>query len=141
MKLSILPTWAGLSFLRRVSRADDYDLETRTFARHVFKIAILDERFVGCKPSFLAAGAHCLARFMLRKGGWSQAHVRYSGYTFNQLRSLLPALLECCEKPPKYLAAVHNKNMDEHHKRFSTTVETGIYKGFQLPFVFKHEFD
>ncbi|KAF3009953.1 hypothetical protein E8E13_011163 [Curvularia kusanoi] len=63
--------WPGpMSFLRRVSKADDYDLETRTLAKYFLEITVMDERFVSCAPSFLAAGAHCLARFMLKKGDW-----------------------------------------------------------------------
>lgn len=59
-----------LSFLRRISKADDYDYETRTLAKYFMEVTIMDERFVGCPPSFIAAGAHCLARSMLQKGGW-----------------------------------------------------------------------
>jgi G2/mitotic-specific cyclin 3/4 len=63
--------WPGpMSFLRRISKADDYDLETRTLAKYFLEITVMDERFVGCVPSFLAAGAHSLARFMLKKGDW-----------------------------------------------------------------------
>lgn len=67
--------WPGpMSFLRRISKADDYDLETRTLAKYFLEITIMDERFVGCAPSFTAAAAHCLARFMLRKGDWVRDH-------------------------------------------------------------------
>ena len=63
--------WPGpMSFLRRISKADDYDLETRTLAKYFLEVTIMDERFVGCVPSFTAAGSHCLARMMLRKGDW-----------------------------------------------------------------------
>jgi hypothetical protein len=63
--------WPGpLSYLRRISKADDYDVETRTLSKYLLEIAMMDERFVACVPSFLAAGAHCLARTMLRKGDW-----------------------------------------------------------------------
>ena len=63
--------WPGpMSFLRRISKADDYDLETRTLAKYFLELTIMDERFVGSPPSFLAAGAHCLARMMLKKGPW-----------------------------------------------------------------------
>lgn len=63
--------WPGpMSFLRRVSKADDYDLETRTVAKYFIELTIMDERFVCTPPSFSAAGAHCLARLMLRKGCW-----------------------------------------------------------------------
>lgn len=63
--------WPGpMSFLRRISKADDYDLETRTLAKYFMEITIMDERFVGCIPSYTAAGAHCLSRLMLEKGDW-----------------------------------------------------------------------
>ena len=69
--------WPGpMSFLRRISKADDYDLETRTLAKYFLEITIMDERFVGCAPSFLSAAAHCLARFMLKKGDWVSFHLR-----------------------------------------------------------------
>ena len=68
--------WPGpMSFLRRISKADDYDLETRTLAKYFLEITVMDERFVSCAPSFLAAGAHCLARFMLKKGDWVRGYV------------------------------------------------------------------
>lgn len=63
--------WPGpMSFLRRVSKADDYDIETRTLAKYFLELTIMDSRFVGTPPSFLAAGAHYLARVMLGKGEW-----------------------------------------------------------------------
>ncbi|KAF2269899.1 hypothetical protein CC78DRAFT_539814 [Lojkania enalia] len=128
--------WPGpMSFLRRISKADDYDLETRTLAKYFLEIAIMDERFVGCSPSFLAAGAHCLARYMLKKGDWSLAHVHYSGYTLLQLRQLVLVILECCDNPQKHHAAVYDKYSDKRYKRASVFVETELSKGFQLPFV------
>lgn len=63
--------WPGpMSFLRRISKADDYDLETRTLAKYLLEVTIMDERFVGCPASYLAAGAHCLSRFFLQRGPW-----------------------------------------------------------------------
>lgn len=63
--------WPGpMSFLRRISKADEYDLETRTLAKYFLEVTIMDERFVGSPPSFAAAAAHCLARIMLKKGHW-----------------------------------------------------------------------
>jgi hypothetical protein len=63
--------WPGpMSFLRRISKADDYDLETRTLAKYFLEITIMDERFVSSTPSFLAAGAHCISRLFLGKGDW-----------------------------------------------------------------------
>ena len=57
-----------MGFLRRISKADDYDLETRTLAKYFLELTIMDDRFVGSPLSFLAAGAYCLAKMMLKKG-------------------------------------------------------------------------
>jgi hypothetical protein len=63
--------WPGpMSFLRRVSKADDYDLDTRTLAKYFLELTVMDERFVATPPSFIAAGAHCLSRLILKKGDW-----------------------------------------------------------------------
>ncbi|KEF55435.1 uncharacterized protein A1O9_08185 [Exophiala aquamarina CBS 119918] len=126
--------WPGpMSFLRRISKADDYDLETRTLAKYFLEVTLMDERFIGSPPSFTAAASHCLSRMMLRKGTWSPHHVYYSGYTFSQLKALLNLLLECCEDPRKHHAAVYNKYCDKRYKRASAFVETEMQRGFQLP--------
>ncbi|QIW94649.1 hypothetical protein AMS68_000167 [Peltaster fructicola] len=125
--------WPGpMSFLRRISKADDYDLETRTLAKYFLEVTIMDERFIGCTPSFLAAGAHCMARLMLRKGDWSMSHVGYSEYTYAQLRHLLNGIYECCENPHKHHLSVYEKYTDKRYKRASTFVEGEMLKGFSL---------
>ncbi|KAK5167492.1 B-type cyclin [Saxophila tyrrhenica] len=126
--------WPGpMSFLRRISKADDYDLETRTLAKYFLEVTIMDERFVGCTPSFLAAGAHCMARLMIHGDEWSQAHVYYSNYTWSQLRQLLAAILECCEDPHKHHSAVYDKYTDKRYKRSSLFVAGKLAAGFRLP--------
>ncbi|KAI9840317.1 MAG: hypothetical protein M1837_001764 [Sclerophora amabilis] len=126
--------WPGpMSFLRRISKADDYDLETRTLAKYFLEVTIMDERFVGSPPSFTAAGAHCLARLMLKKGDWSPAHVYYSNYTYSQLRPLLHMMVECCENPSKHHAAVYDKYSDRRFKRASIFTANEMLKGFKLP--------
>lgn len=126
--------WPGpMSFLRRISKADDYDLETRTLAKYFLEVTIMDERFVGCKPSFLAAGAHCMARLMLRKGTWSKAHVYYSNYTYRQLHRVLKGIHSCCIAAQKHHSAVFDKYTDKRYKRASTFVFAEMEKGFQVP--------
>ncbi|KAL9579309.1 MAG: hypothetical protein Q9212_005185 [Teloschistes hypoglaucus] len=117
--------WPGpMSFLRRISKADDYDLETRTLAKYFLEITIMDERFVGSPPSFVAAGAHCLARMMLEKGKWSPAHTYYSNYTYAQLYNIVLLMVECCENPRKHHGAIFDKYTDKRYKRASLFVET-----------------
>ncbi|TKX19203.1 cyclin-like protein 7 [Elsinoe australis] len=125
--------WPGpMSFLRRISKADDYDLETRTLAKYFLEVTIMDERFVGCPPSSTAAAAHCLARQMLRKGDWTPAHVFYSNYTYAQLRPLVGVMVECCEDPNKHHAAVYSKYLDKRYKKASYFVQQEMQNGFRL---------
>ncbi|KAI4245672.1 MAG: hypothetical protein LQ352_006529 [Teloschistes flavicans] len=125
--------WPGpMSFLRRISKADDYDLETRTLAKYFLEITIMDERFVGSPPSFVAAGAHCLARMMLKKGNWSPAHTYYSNYTYTQLYNLVLLMVDCCEDPRKHHGAIFDKYTDKRYKRASLFAETEMRKGFQV---------
>lgn len=147
--------WPGpMSFLRRISKADDYDLESRTLAKYFLEVTIMDERFIGCTPSYLSAGAHCLARLMLKKGDWvssdpvhgpringhklnslwSLGHIHYSGYTWTQLKPVVAMLLECCRSPQKHHTAVYEKYADRRFKKASTFVEEEVNKGFALPF-------
>ncbi|TVY47382.1 G2/mitotic-specific cyclin [Lachnellula occidentalis] len=126
--------WPGpMSFLRRISKADEYDLETRTLAKYFLEVTVMDERFVGCPPSYIAAGAHCFSRWMLKKGDWTPAHIYYSGYTWGQLRPLVSMMMECCEHPLKHHAAVFEKYSDRRYKKASTFVKNEMEKGFVLP--------
>ncbi|KAI0877015.1 hypothetical protein GGS24DRAFT_449140 [Hypoxylon argillaceum] len=127
--------WPGpMSFLRRISKADDYDLETRTLAKYFLEVVIMDERFVASPPSYIAAGAHCLSRSVLRKGDWTPSHVHYSGYTYHQLKPLVNILLDCCRHARKHHSAVFEKYADKRYRHASTYVEEEIMRGYTLPF-------
>ncbi|EKV06206.1 G2/mitotic-specific cyclin (Clb3), putative [Penicillium digitatum] len=126
--------WPGpMSFLRRISKADEYDLETRTVAKYFLELAIMDERFVCTPPSFIAAGAHCLSRLLLNKGNWTPAHAFYSGYLYSQLIPVLSTLIECCENPRRHHAAIFEKYSDRRFKRASMFVEAELAMDFVLP--------
>ena len=57
------------SWMRRVSKADDYDIQTRTLGKFLAEITLLDHRFLRCKPSLISAVAMYSARKMLG-GDW-----------------------------------------------------------------------
>ncbi len=59
-----------MNFLRRISKADNYDIETRTIGKYLLEISCLDHRFLGHPPSQVAAAAMYLARLVLDKGDW-----------------------------------------------------------------------
>ncbi|KAK4163579.1 G2/mitotic-specific cyclin-4 [Cladorrhinum sp. PSN259] len=125
--------WPGpMSFLRRISKADDYELETRTLAKYFLEITIMDERFVACPPSYIAAAAHCISRMFLGKGHWTLAHIHYSGYTLSQLRPLINMMYECCRDPRKHHGAVFDKYSSPKYKNASTFIEGKMLTGLSL---------
>lgn len=110
--------WPGpMSFLRRTSKADDYDYETRTLAKYFLEITIMDHRFVASQPSWLAAGAHYLLRKMLNKGSWTDAHVFYSGYTEEQLKPLARIMMEMCSSAETHHKAIFEKYQERRYRR------------------------
>lgn len=57
------------SWMRKISKADDYDIQTRTLSKFLTEVTLLDYRFLRVKPSLVAAvGMYC-ARTMLG-GKW-----------------------------------------------------------------------
>ncbi|KAI1477532.1 cyclin-like protein [Daldinia eschscholtzii] len=127
--------WPGpMSFLRRISKADDYDSEIRTVAKYFLEVTVMDERFVSSPPSYVAAGAQCLSRMILGKGDWTPEHVHYSGYTYDQLKPLIGMIFDCCRIGRKHHRAVFEKYSGRLFKRVATFVEDQILIGFRLPF-------
>ena len=59
-----------MNFLRRISKADNYDIQSRTIGKYLMEISLLDHRFMAYRPSHIAAGAMYLARLMLDRGEW-----------------------------------------------------------------------
>jgi hypothetical protein len=74
------------SWMRKISKADDYDIQTRTLAKFTTELTLLDNRFLAVKPSLVAAVGMYTARRMLG-GEWTDAFVFHSGYTAGSSRS------------------------------------------------------
>jgi len=73
------------TWVRRISKADDYDIQTRTLSKFLMEVTLLDYRFLRAKPSLIAAVGMYSARRMLG-GDWNEAFVYYSSFTEDQLR-------------------------------------------------------
>eukprot|EP00835_Amoeboradix_gromovi_P006582 NODE_804_length_4102_cov_0.255309.p2 type:complete len:321 gc:universal NODE_804_length_4102_cov_0.255309:2740-3702(+) len=58
------------NFLRRASKADNYNSETRTVAKYFMELSLVDFRLVTYTPSRLAASAFWCATKMLKKNTW-----------------------------------------------------------------------
>ncbi|GMM44770.1 B-type cyclin [Pichia kluyveri] len=125
--------WPGpMSFLRRGSKADDYDNETRTLAKYFLEITIMDARFVKSPPSWLAAGAQFLSRKMLGKGDWTEAHVYYTGYTSEQLIPLAKVLEECCISAETHHKTIFQKYSERRYKRVACYVQQYLQEYYDL---------
>ncbi|MBE7179657.1 MAG: hypothetical protein INR71_00330 [Terriglobus roseus] len=62
-----------MNFLRRISKADNYDIQTRTLGKYLLEIGCLDHRFISYPWSQVAGAAMYLARLVLDKGPWVSA--------------------------------------------------------------------
>ncbi|PWN90433.1 A/B/D/E cyclin [Acaromyces ingoldii] len=81
------------SWVRRISKADDYDIRTRTLSKFLMEVALFDHRFLRAKPSLIAAVGMFLAKKMLG-GEWDDGFVYYSTYIEEQLVPGANLLLE-----------------------------------------------
>lgn len=59
-----------MHFLRRISKAENYDIHTRTMAKYLMEISLLDHRFMPYRQSHVAAAAVYLSRVILERGSW-----------------------------------------------------------------------
>ncbi|KAF9236744.1 cyclin [Melanogaster broomeanus] len=74
------------SWMRKISKADDYDIQTRTLGKFLAEVSLLDHRFLRCKPSLTAAVAMYSARKMLG-GDWNESFVYHSGFVGEHLET------------------------------------------------------
>lgn len=59
-----------MNFLRRISKADNYDIHTRTIGKYLMEISLLDHRFMSYRQSHIAAASMYLSRLILERGPW-----------------------------------------------------------------------
>lgn len=59
-----------MNFLRRISKADNYDVHTRTIGKYLLEISLVDHRFMAYRQSHVAAAAMYMARLMWNSGPW-----------------------------------------------------------------------
>lgn len=59
-----------LNFLRRCSKADNYDIQTRTLAKYLMEITLIDHVFLDIVPSLISSSGIFLARKILERSEW-----------------------------------------------------------------------
>ncbi|KIK70143.1 hypothetical protein GYMLUDRAFT_67397 [Collybiopsis luxurians FD-317 M1] len=89
-------------FLRRVSKADDYNVKARTIAKYLLEIACLEWRLIAAPPSLLAASAMWLARLSLGNETWTPNLAHYSSYPESALIPTANLMLNYILKPIKH---------------------------------------
>ncbi|CCD24379.1 B-type cyclin CLB4 NDAI_0D00650 [Naumovozyma dairenensis CBS 421] len=115
--------WPGpMSFLRRISKADEYEYNTRTLAKYLLETTIMDPKLCSSPTSWLASGAYYLSKIILGDNDWSLKHVYYSGYTQDQLIPLVSLIIDNCRIPNINHPAIWEKYSSRRYHRSSQTV-------------------
>lgn len=92
-----------MNFLRRISKADNYDIQTRTVAKYFMEISLVDHRLLDHPPSLVAAAAVWLAREVLERGEWTPTLVHYSTYAEDELLGTAEIMLDYCLRPTEHV--------------------------------------
>jgi G2/mitotic-specific cyclin 1/2 len=92
-----------MNFLRRISKADSYDIQARTVAKYLLEVSLVEHQFLAFPPSLASAASMYLARAMLGRGEWDHNLQHYSGYTETQVMDCVHLMLEyLMESTPKH---------------------------------------
>lgn len=102
-----------MNFLRRISKADDYDVQSRTLGKYLLEITIMDYKFIGMLPSLCSASAMYIARLILGKDPvWNGNLIHYSGgYRINDMKECIQLIIEYLVGPVEH---------DEFFKKYAT---------------------
>jgi len=88
-----------MNFLRRISKADNYDIQTRTLGKYLMEISLLDHRFMNYLPSHIAAAAMYLARRILERGEWDPTLTHYAGYNEDEIEPVFKLMVDYLARP------------------------------------------
>lgn len=93
-----------MNFLRRILKADDYDVQSRTLGKYLVEITAVDYKFIGMKPSLCCASAMYLARLILGKEPvWTGNLIHYSGgYTISDMKHCVGLLFQYLIAPVEH---------------------------------------
>ncbi|CAI7665424.1 unnamed protein product [Penicillium pancosmium] len=93
-----------MNFLRRISKADNYDIQTRTLGKYLMEISLLDHRFMGFPQSQIAAASMYLARLILERGPWDATLSHYAGYTEEEIDPVFRLMIDYLHRPVSHEA-------------------------------------
>ncbi|KAG1741428.1 cyclin-like protein [Suillus paluster] len=91
-----------MHFLRRISKADDYDVKSRTMGKYLLEVGTLEWRLLATPPSLVAAAATWLGRLILGNDKWSANHAHYSSYAESSIIPTANLMLNYILKPIRH---------------------------------------
>ncbi|EGV65846.1 G2/mitotic-specific cyclin [Yamadazyma tenuis] len=102
-----------MNFLRRISKADDYDVQTRTLGKYLLEVTVVDYKFIGMLPSLCAASAMYIGRSIMGKFPlWNGNLIHYSGgYKVEDMKDCINMIIQYLISPVEH---------DEFFKKYST---------------------
>ncbi|KAK1757596.1 G2/mitotic-specific cyclin-B [Echria macrotheca] len=89
----------AMNFLRRISKADNYDIQSRTIGKYLMEISLLDHRLMPYRPSHIAAAAMYLSRLILDRGDWDATIAYYAGYTEEEIEPVCHLMIDYLARP------------------------------------------
>ncbi|KAF9226410.1 hypothetical protein BS17DRAFT_729579 [Gyrodon lividus] len=91
-----------MHFLRRISKADDYDVKARTIGKYLLEVGALEWRLLATPPSLMAAASIWLARLILGNDRWTANLAHYSSYAESSLIPTANLMLNYLLKPIRH---------------------------------------
>ncbi|KAG6820909.1 hypothetical protein H0H93_009683 [Arthromyces matolae] len=89
-------------FLRRISKADEYNVKVRTLAKYLLEIGCLEWRLIAAPPSLMAAASIWLARLALGMEVWTPNLAHYSSYPESALIPTANLMMNYILKPVRH---------------------------------------
>ncbi|KAJ7085406.1 cyclin-like protein [Mycena belliarum] len=91
-----------LGFLRRISKVDGYETQTRAVAKYLLEFVLLEHRLLRAPPSLHAAAAMWLARLALGEDSWTPTLAHYAGYAESALIPVANLMLRFVLAPMRF---------------------------------------
>lgn len=110
-------------YLRRVSKADDYNVKVRTLAKYLLEIGVLEWRLIAAPPSLMAGAAIWLARLALGNEHWTANLAHYSSYKESELVPTASLMLNYILKPLRH-ESFHKKYAGKRYFKSSVYMRT-----------------
>ncbi|KAF9239265.1 cyclin-like protein [Melanogaster broomeanus] len=119
-----------MHFLRRISKADDYELKARTIGKYLLEVGALEWRLLATPPSLMAAAAIWLARLILGNDKWTATLAHYSSYAESSLIPTANLMLNYVLKPIRH-ESFHRKYAGKRFLKVSILVREWVMERWE----------